>query len=583
MRTPARRTLVGGLGYGIALGVSLACLLHPDRAFGQGMTDGELPSWVFAAIPGDDAQDVVFFTPSRPVILRYQVQIRGVPFRSSWSAFVQRLHDYLDGDGDGTLTIKEASRGDWQQQLLHDPFRGAQRNNLLTRLSTVTLDSGPKDEVVSLAELEAYLRLSLGFGEFEVQLADSPDTRTAAAFGWIDTDGDGRLSAVEVDAVDTLVARLDRDGDELVGLDELRPYSTASTNRFFVAVQPPEPADPGTAAVVALSNPRARSRVMRRLLIEYDHHGTGGKTRKDRHLDREELGLPETVFLDADDDGDGRLDPLEIEGWLADPEPDIVVVATLGNSAGAGPGLEISLNAPGLTEVPLDQESSGSRSVTLEGLRVDLAADRQAQDVGMNLRSQFQGADSDKNGYIDPAEASANYYVQQLYGTADRDHDDMLFEAEWNTYAEQLGDALTSRVVLTVIDLGRDLYSSLDADRNRTLGLRELRESRPRVAGLDVDQDGTIEESEITRRFELTLSRGSRPTNQGVVFQSYGARPSSAPSTAKAPFWFRRMDRNRDGDISRREWLGPLDAFHRFDTDGDDLIDAREASTPPAS
>ena len=38
------------------------------------------------------------------------------------------------------------------------------------------------------------------------------------------------------------------------------------------------------------------------------------------------------------------------------------------------------------------------------------------------------------------------------------------------------------------------------------------------------------------------------------------------------------MDRNRDGDLSPREFLGPRDAFLRLDADGDGLIDAREAT-----
>jgi hypothetical protein len=37
------------------------------------------------------------------------------------------------------------------------------------------------------------------------------------------------------------------------------------------------------------------------------------------------------------------------------------------------------------------------------------------------------------------------------------------------------------------------------------------------------------------------------------------------------------MDRNRDGDVAWREFLGPREAFARIDADGDGLIDAGEA------
>jgi Ca2+-binding EF-hand superfamily protein len=37
------------------------------------------------------------------------------------------------------------------------------------------------------------------------------------------------------------------------------------------------------------------------------------------------------------------------------------------------------------------------------------------------------------------------------------------------------------------------------------------------------------------------------------------------------------MDKNRDGDVSRREFLGTREAFDRLDKNGDGLIDRREA------
>jgi hypothetical protein len=38
------------------------------------------------------------------------------------------------------------------------------------------------------------------------------------------------------------------------------------------------------------------------------------------------------------------------------------------------------------------------------------------------------------------------------------------------------------------------------------------------------------------------------------------------------------MDRNGDGFVSRREWLGPEELFHKLDADGDGLLSPQEAA-----
>lgn len=43
------------------------------------------------------------------------------------------------------------------------------------------------------------------------------------------------------------------------------------------------------------------------------------------------------------------------------------------------------------------------------------------------------------------------------------------------------------------------------------------------------------------------------------------------------------MDRNRDGDVSRREFLGPKAQFDRLDLDKDGLLDPVEAANTTAT
>ena len=57
--------------------------------------------------------------------------------------------------------------------------------------------------------------------------------------------------------------------------------------------------------------------------------------------------------------------------------------------------------------------------------------------------------------------------------------------------------------------------------------------------------------------------------------------PNRAGRPPNVPAWFVGMDRNNDGDISPREFLGAPEHFRLFDADHDGLIDATEASKLP--
>jgi hypothetical protein len=85
----------------------------------------------------------------------------------------------------------------------------------------------------------------------------------------------------------------------------------------------------------------------------------------------------------------------------------------------------------------------------------------------------------------------------------------------------------------------------------------------------------------LPRRFEMRVRRG--PASGGdsgnvvVVAKTYGMGGPASPDRRAGPLWFRKMDTNRDGYLSRREFLGSDEDFKRLDTDGDGLISVQEA------
>jgi Ca2+-binding EF-hand superfamily protein len=100
-----------------------------------------------------------------------------------------------------------------------------------------------------------------------------------------------------------------------------------------------------------------------------------------------------------------------------------------------------------------------------------------------------------------------------------------------------------------------------------------------RVSSWDRDGDGKVSANEIPHHYQLTIGRGQVT---GVGMSSSAALGMTASSASKPPDagppWFRRMDRNKDGDISRREFLGPRREFERLDRDKDGLMSAEEAA-----
>jgi Ca2+-binding EF-hand superfamily protein len=85
----------------------------------------------------------------------------------------------------------------------------------------------------------------------------------------------------------------------------------------------------------------------------------------------------------------------------------------------------------------------------------------------------------------------------------------------------------------------------------------------------DENLDGCISRKELPHQFRVLVSRGE-PVVNGPLLGAFSP-------TAAGPLWFRLMDRNGDGDVSAREFLGTAEEFQRLDLDKDGLISLEEA------
>jgi hypothetical protein len=137
-------------------------------------------------------------------------------------------------------------------------------------------------------------------------------------------------------------------------------------------------------------------------------------------------------------------------------------------------------------------------------------------------------------------------------------------------------DISGSQLAIGAVIDGNPLLRLLDADQDGRLTLRERQQLRGLLEALDVDEDGGVSASEIPVPIRLAVTLG--PKVHQLLARPTGAARTIAPrEVSKAPDWFASMDKNKDGDLSRGEFLGTTEQFRQFDGNGDQLLSVAEA------
>jgi Ca2+-binding EF-hand superfamily protein len=388
------------------------------------------------------------------------------------------------------------------------------------------------------------------------------------------------LSPAELAGADGLIDRLDGDDDEMVTLAELRPHDNPLAGRFFDDETPAARGE-DDGPIVPLTTTAIRQRVARRLIARFD--GTDSLP-QDQRLSRSELRLEDAAFRRADGDGDGAIDVEELERFLANPAPDLVLNVRLGRSSQSRGTIEIAgpEDGGGPLAAQVKTLPEGGMVLDLDGIEIRLSLNDFVRDFRRFLEMRFNDADSDKNGELDRKEAERARFFERVFDPADRNGDERLSRRELTNYLERAVDSTESRLVVTPGDSGRSLFELLDVDHDGRLGRRELRDAAKRLKRFDANHDDRVSLGELPRTFQLSVGRGPVNRRRGLSEDSYDDPPRRRRGgDTDAVSWFRHMDRNQDGDVSLREFLGSAADFRTLDADGDGLIDPREAAKGP--
>ena len=239
-----------------------------------------------------------------------------------------------------------------------------------------------------------------------------------------------------------------------------------------------------------------------------------------------------------------------------EPELELTVKLSGGPSAKA---TTITASRPaiarGRKDVRVETLSDGHLEVALGDIRLEFHADggeNAAEDAKAYYANQFRAADADKNMYLEKSEVKDHGPFVTMFEAMDRDGDGKLYMKEVDAFVDRQTEAARSQMVLSVADQGRSIFSIVDQNRDRNLGIREIRGAVARASSWDHDGDGRIRSEEIPHHFQMTIGRGQIT---GIGISRFRVAPMTAPA--------REAGRRRaalvpqDGPQPRRRRLPP--------------------------
>jgi Ca2+-binding EF-hand superfamily protein len=410
-------------------------------------------------------------------------------------------------------------------------------------------------------------------------------TEIAAPLGrWLDANRNGKLESYEIDAADVRLMMKDGNDDGVLQKSEFQESGQAMQLVFNPQQAIPESAMPA----FFVTDDAEWSELLYRLQRKY----TFGAP-----LLSEDTELWTEAFQDLDEDGDGTIwdhelaavanRPADLDVAFRFPSLDDYRQAYIDRKAHHDQQDQSdSGDAPIAGNVTVtrargedEQRGTAVPTETSAGTMIFAVANSYLDGpYAEQLELGFDRLDADDDDALSESEFVFLAQALQLsFESIDADNDDKVTREELDQGLSPATQLATMRVELWMLPQDDPIFTALDQDHNGQLEAVEIAKSADRLLELDADQDGIVQSSETDFGMFIVL-RNAPPGN---VFPppSPAQITRTADSERDLPAWFRATDANRDGTISRREFLGEMELFDRLDADHNGALSVTEATS----
>lgn len=260
--------------------------------------------------------------------------------------------------------------------------------------------------------------------------------------------------------------------------------------------------------------------------------------------------------------------------------PDIVINIKLQSRAFGSPTAQARIVDSSSFDRQRLKITPGRKSVelTIDGLSFVFESEASLLspiDVKRFFLIEMRRRDRDKNGYIDETEFRGLALPELSFATADVNGDEKLFPDELRSQLDGLILRETNRLRIDLSYEREPLFPRLDTDEDNRLSRRELLSAKTHALA-EGKQSLSMTDFGGQYRLEFGVPSLLDEASPQMVAGAMAMAQARMQASGKGPAWFRASDRNRDGDLARREFLGTGIQFAKMDADNNGLISLEE-------